>query len=235
MKKTLTAVALFCLFAGPAQCATATEIVITGSRIPDYNGVPHVMMPRRADFVLRDLQVDCDTRDKAQRINEIKSTLRAMIAAAGGNILLGVRGESGDDEFVLPLTEDRFDQYILADTKRPDANYVVTIVKSPILAQETSERLANARIEAFVKGIKGVGRSTLALDRDFALSVVDPEQYRGGILKLIAADARGVAGIFESGYGAEVRSIQRRVLWMRTGPIDLALYLPYELNVVPAK
>src|SRR5262249_27075216 len=151
------ATAAFCVLTFSAAQADSQEIVVTGSRIPEYSGVPHVALPHRADFVLRELKVDCDTRDKAQRINEIKATLRSLMSAAASHqIVLGLRSASGDDEFVLPLTEDRFDSNILDEGNRADSSYTTLLVKSAVGGGETSERPANARIESFVHGVNGV-------------------------------------------------------------------------------
>jgi hypothetical protein len=46
-------------------------------------GPPHVVLIHRADNLVVEVQVDCDTRDEKDRLGEMKSTLRNMIGAAG--------------------------------------------------------------------------------------------------------------------------------------------------------
>lgn len=49
----------------------------------------------------------------------------------------------------------------------------------------------------------------------------------------MAEDAHKVADAFGPGYGVAVEGLQRPVSWYQAGPLDLALYIPYKLEVQP--
>lgn len=229
--KTFAAASAFCLLT--FTFASAQEIVVTGSRIA-ISKVPQISIARHADFLLRDLRVECDTRDKAQRLAEIRSTLKAALdmTRSDKTIALGVYGTTDEDSnLVRPFTENNYGANILESNGRSDVSSTTLIVKTPILPNETVETAAMARIERFVHSVKLAGRTTLTLADGFSLSVVDPEQYRAPLLKLIAANAKQTADVFGPGYGPEIWRLQNPVEWSRTGPIDLALYIDYQLNV----
>src|SRR5580658_5619621 len=91
------------------------EIVVTAERrnadapgLPAaLRGQPHVVIFRRADNLVVEAQVDCDTRDQKDRLAEMKSTLRNMISAAGGGSQIELGVESG--AVILPLKPEALD------------------------------------------------------------------------------------------------------------------------------
>src|SRR3569832_431522 len=70
--------------AGSSAANGVEEVGVTGSRIRDYDPTetPHVSVLKRADNLLVEIKVVCDTRDKPQRLDEIRATLRNMIRTA---------------------------------------------------------------------------------------------------------------------------------------------------------
>ncbi|HEX7931214.1 MAG TPA: TonB-dependent receptor, partial [Sphingomicrobium sp.] len=64
-------------------------------------------------------------------------------------------------------------------------------------------------------------------------SVVNPEQYRGTIIDLIAKDTAETSARFGSGYGVEVTGLDRPVQWKRTGLTEVQLFLPSATTVRP--
>jgi hypothetical protein len=68
---------------------------------------------------------------------------------------------------------------------------------------------------------------------DLTLSVVGPDQYRGRIVDLIAADARATAAKLGPDYGVEASGLERPVEWSRASLTEVFLYLPYRYTVVP--
>jgi hypothetical protein len=39
--------------------------------------------------------------------------------------------------------------------------------------------------------------------------------------------------VFGPGFGVKVEGLQHRIDWFQTGPLDLALYIPYVITVEP--
>ena len=90
---------------------------------------------------------------------------------------------------------------------------------------------AKAQIGHFVDAVAKTGRSTLTVMGEPTLSVVNPDQYRGQIADLIAADAATMKVKFGPDYGVNVSGLDRPVEWARAGPVDVVLYLPSTYTV----
>src|SRR4051812_31461233 len=101
---------------GLAQSSGVEEIVVTGSRLKEYDPVqtPQVTLRKRADNLVTEVTVICDTRDLSQRKAELKATLRNMIRAAGkdSGIALGL-----GDEIVGAFDDTMLDKVIVPDNK----------------------------------------------------------------------------------------------------------------------
>ncbi|HWQ86458.1 hypothetical protein [Brevundimonas sp.] len=211
------------------------EIIVTGSRAIEWDpdDVPVIQLERRADNLVVAVRVVNDTRDAPGRRNEITQTLRAMARAAAGRADIDLSIE--DDGTLVPLTEDMVSTLTLGmDPGRSDTSVASLVVKTPIRAGDTLDA-ASERIEAFVEGIDPVGRSLADVSGDWQLTVINPAQYRAPILAAISADARATSATFGEGYAVEVEGLSNRVTWRQSGPLDLALFVPYKMTVTPRR
>jgi len=209
------------------------EIVVTGSRAIEWDpdDVPVIQVARRADNLIVVVRVVNDTRDAASRQTELTQTLRAMARGAAGRADIDLSIE--DEGALIPLTEDMVATLSLGvDSGRSDTSVATLIVKTPIRANDTLDT-ATARIEAFVDDLNPVGRSIVDISGDWELSIVNPPQYRPAILAAIAADARTTTEIFGAGYAVHVEGLSNRVTWRQSGPLDLSLFIPYDMTVTP--
>jgi hypothetical protein len=247
------ALSLAAAFAAPALAQdNAENIVVTGSRISKRLGdaypIPQIGVRRRADFLIRSLTVACDTRELGAREDELTKTLRSMLAAAGRDksIVLSrfVALDSDADRYgdgdktagtiVVPFTDaditGRFDSGYQG---RTDTSYVSLLIKTPV---SDSDTLASAvgRIEKFVKSVDHVGRSTVDLGDDDVLSVVNPAQYRGPIFEAMSEDAKARIAALGTGYAARFEGIENKVSWYRSDVLDVTLFIPHKLAIVPA-
>jgi hypothetical protein len=234
MKTTLLGLCLFLGVVATSANAASTsnesvnEVVVTGSRLSDYDAArtPQVTLLRRADYLITEVKVVCDTRDEKLRHEELRSTLRNMIHGSGGAIELGVGEE----------VVGKFDETMLDTVTRPDAKadttYATVLVKTRISAADSFDA-ATARITGFIDRTAKVGRTEILREGDWQLSLVGPQQYRPAVITLVAADSKKVAAEFGPGYGVTVSGLQLPVSWYQAGPLDLALYIPYRLDVVP--
>lgn len=229
-KALVTACAL--LAAGPAWTQGAEEIVVTGSRLSEYDATetPQVTFRRRADNLVTVVTVICDTRDESQRKSELKQTLRNMIRAAAQDKRIDL---AVGDEVLGAFDETMLDSVIVKDGK-VDTSRATLIVKTPVAADDTFDS-ATGRIEAFARRAPKVGRTEILTDDDWQLTLVDPGQYRPEVARLVAEDAKRMATLFGEGYGVEVQGLQLPVSWYQSGPLELALYIPYRLTVRPAR
>jgi hypothetical protein len=213
-----------------AQSSGVEEIVVTGSRLSEYDPVqtPQVTLRKRADNLITLVTVVCDTRDQSQRREELKATLRNMIRAAAQNpaVALGL-----GDEVVGAFDETMLDQVIVPDAKA-DTSRATVLVKTAVAADDTFDR-ASGRIRGFVQKTPKVGRTEILLNGAWQLTLINPSQYRPAVAQLVADDARRMAAMFGEGYGVDVQGLQLPVSWYQAGPLDLALYIPYKLTVRP--
>ncbi|WP_296611166.1 TonB-dependent receptor [Sphingomonas sp.] len=225
----LTAVAIL---AGTVP-ATAQEVIVTAQRraAGDYNGGyangvvsaqrPIITLKRSADYIVRSVKLIGDARDATVRMNDINATLRNMIATApkaGVELALG-------DYVVEPLTEANYRNLAYASDGRPDTSMTTFLVKVK-LVPDMDIPAAKTKIDRFIDSVAKVGRSTLATTGEPTLSVVNPDQYRGQIADLIAADAAKMSAKFGPAYGVEVTGLDRPVEWARASPLEVFLYLP---------
>ncbi len=226
--------ALSCLAGSAmAQDGGVDEIIVTGSRAIEWDrdDIPVVQLARRADNLIVAVTVVNDTRDAADRREELISTLRSMVQAAGGNA--GIDLSIEDDGALVPLSPDMVSTLTLGvDPGRSDTSVARLIVKTPIAAADTLDA-ASGRIERFVESVPKRGRSLVSITGDWELSIVNPAQYRPAILAAISADASSTAEAFGAGYAVEVSGLSNRVTWTQSGPLDLSLFIPYEMSIKP--
>jgi hypothetical protein len=212
-----------------ALLAAVGEVVVTAEkRDYDPGQTPHVTVVKRADNLITDVRVVCDTRDPTLRREELKATLRGMIrgAGAGSAIELGL-----GDQVIGRFDESMLDAVIEPDAKA-DTSLAVVVVKTRISAADTFDS-ATSRITRFIAATPKVGRTEILREKEWSLTIIDPEQYRQPFIARVAGDARDVAAAFGPGYGVSVDGLQKPVTWYQSGPLDLALFIPYRLVVEP--
>lgn len=225
------------LLAAPALAAGAPppaqgieEVVVTAARMADYDPVqtPLTVLHKRADNLITHVTVICDTRELSQRKEELRATLRNMIRAAGQDkrIALGV-----GDEVVGAFDETMLDAVIVPDSKA-DTSRATVLVKTAVAPGDSFDAAAG-RIRDFVKRATKVGRTEVLLNSGWELTLINPNQYRPEVIRLVAEDSRRTAAAFGDGYGVEVLGLQLPISWYQSGPLELALYIPYKLTVRP--
>jgi len=222
-----------------AAPAFAQEVIVTASRrapgvhggyVADMGVIPAqrpiINLKRSADYVVQTVWVTGDTREAAKRKEEIEATLRNTIGSAGK---AGVELAIGD-YVIEPLTLTNYKSLNYIGDGRPDtsrANFLVKVRLTPGM----DFAAARGQIAKFVASVAKTGRTTLVAAGDPTLSVVNPDQYRGAIIDLIAADAAEHAKRFGAGYGVTVTGLDRPVEWARAGATDVFLYLPSAYTV----
>lgn len=233
--KLFVLVASMTLLAWPvaAQDPSVEEIIVTGSRMMEWDpdDVPVIQLARRADNLIVEVRVVNDTREAAGRRNEITQTLRAMARSAAGRDDIDLSIEN--DGVLVPLNENMVSTLTLGiDGGRSDTSVATLIVKTPISRADNLDG-ASGRIEAFVEAVPQTGRSLVDISGEWQLSIVDPPQYRPAIVTAIAADAAATSAAFGAGYAVTVEGMSNRVTWRQSGPLELSLFIPYDMTVTP--
>ena len=214
-----------------AAPALAQEVVLTAQR-RGYNndavypdGVvatsrPIINLRRTADYAVQNLRVAGDARDATARRNDLHATIRNMLdAAAGAGVELAI-----GDYVIEPLTIANYKNLPLNSDGRPDTDQTKFLIKVR-LAAGMDLKAAEERIARFVKSVAKAGRTRVDVS-GMTLSVVNPDQYRGAIIDLIAADAAISAGKFGAGSGVDVTGLDRPVEWARGPGTEVFLFLP---------
>jgi hypothetical protein len=220
-----------CVWGAGAVAQQAEEIVVTAMRRAE-TAVPGTMLRRTGDFALLRVEVTNDTREAAGRRTEIFDTLRAALAAAkrDGGIELSTVSDGGT---VLPLKVDAA-SVPLESAGRPDTSRTAITVKTKISSGEVNGPAIVAKLRSFIASIKPVGRTQLDAADDVEISIVNPNQYRDAVIELFAADVRKVTGALGDQYRVVVRGVDKPVQWVRTGVLELGIFVPYTYDVLPA-
>jgi hypothetical protein len=232
MRKTLTALItgslLLATSGALAQDGQVGELIVTASRIEEFDAgsTPAVVLRKRADNLIVEITVVCDTRDVSQRREELKTTLRNLIRAAAKNpaVELGLGSE------VVGVFDETMLDTVIGPVSKPDTSAAKLLIKTRVLPGDTLDA-ATGRIEQFIAATPKAGRTEILIQGDWNLTLLRPEQYRAEIIDLIAKDSLKSAAAFGPGYGVSVQGLNLPVTWYQAGPLDLALYVPYRLEV----
>jgi hypothetical protein len=90
---------------------------------------------------------------------------------------------------------------------------------------------AQQKITAFVKAVPATGRSQIAQKGGLALTIINPDQYRDEIYRLVAAGAKHAASFYGEDYSVTVTGLNRDVGWAQVSNTEIFLYIPYSFTV----
>ena len=216
-------------FAQQAEPPGLGEIMVSANRnsVPyAQNDRPVVGLRRRADAAVMSLTITSDSRDAATRGQEIHTVLLGAIdkaAAAGLEVAWG-------NVQLVRVNKANYKDLPLYGAGRNDTSQVTVLIKGKLegTADSTRSRLLN-----FALGIKGSGRAIVSSGRTISLTVVNPDQYRDAIIKLVAADAANTASLFGPNFTFNVTGIDGQVGWSQVSTTEVFLYIPYRYVIFP--
>jgi len=229
MRKCLMGLALGALFACSAQAQVET-VVVTGERA-GYGGgdAPGVTVVERADHLVTKVRVTCDTRDAQRRKDELRQTLKDMIAEAKRTNSISL---SIGDDILYEFKESSIDKIMTADV-RSDTSNAYVVIRTELSKSDTFET-ATQRIRDFVAHAPMNGRTEIMLEQPFNLGLMKPERYREELIAKIADDSKHLAAQFGPGYQVHVEGLQHAIQWFQSGQLDLSLYISYGLVISPS-
>ena len=241
MHKRLTSIAALAacalVFAAPLAQAQMEEdaIVVTGSRyVERYESfsIPHVSMIRRADAATRELNLHCDTLDAAMRRNELRQALQGLAQLArSGNVTLALMQDDKSDDGQTRVVSFSVERAMELTSLGGDASSVTILLRTAVTQRDTTETL-EARFDAFARGAPRPGRVTYG-SGDVELVLINPPQYRAALVTQIAADANRIVAELGQGYGARLEGLENPIAWKRASDLDLRLFVPYRMVVLP--
>lgn len=207
----------------------AGEIVVTAQRTSQsyYEDAQTVIgLRRQADSAVQSVAITSDSRDEATR----KAEIHAMLANAIGKAnAAGVDLVTGGFELV-PITSANYKDLVFTYGGRPDSSQVTFYVKAKLAGSTGS---AQGRIDNYIKSVAPSGRSLLEKRGELTLTIINPDQYRDEIVRLVANESLKYAGYFGEGYGVNVSGLNEQLKWAQVSGSEVFLYIPYRFNVEP--
>jgi hypothetical protein len=253
------AAACLALVAGPSL-AQDEYIVVTGMRTSSRAGTPPVPPPpvvglrRQADSAVRDVEIVSDSRTEDLRRSEVQAMLLAAIDLARREGVTLVTGEFELVELNRENWQDQFPGLAQQDAAKQDdeddddSDYGDEDDNAPppafkddgstmVIHLKVKTRLdgsvdnAEKKIAAFVKKVPVTGRSEMKQRGGLALTIVNPEQYRGEIYGRIAGAAKTAAGFYGPDYGLEVTGLDHAIEWKQVSNTEVFLFIRYDFAV----
>ncbi len=227
MRYLLTAAAL-----AAAVAQDLGEVVVTGSRADStyYSDQQTVIGLRRpADNAVQRVWIVSDSRDVDVRCREVLAMLDAAFARADG---AGVQLVDGEFE-LKPIKRADYSCASLSGAGRADTSKVEFYVKAPVAAGAGGGPAPRQRIATYIKSVPVSGRSLMETRGGLTLTIVNPDQYRDQVVKLVAEQSLRYAGYFGPDYGVEVGGLDRDLRWSQVSETEVFLYIPYVFTVGP--
>lgn len=243
MREGLIGLVAIAVLASAWPATAQDEIIVTGMRKlsrdddedrpverPIATPAPVQMLRRTADFAVQQVIVVSDAVEEEEARKEVLAMTRRAIDLSARS---GVQLASGE-LVVEPLTAANYAALQIEEVDEDELTGEGTkfLVKVP-LAPGIDAKAALARIDTFLKAVPVVGRAQIRAYSELTLSVVDPEQYRGAIIDLVAKDTAATSGRFGGGYGVEVTGLDKPVQWKRASLTEVQLFLPSNATVLP--
>ena len=190
--------------------------------------VPVIGLRRLADGAIQDILVTSDSRDSEVRRQEIHAMLEATIRKADA---AGLELVTGNFE-LTQVTLANYRALPLRSGRRSDTSEVAVTVKTRLTGPTDS---AQSRIDGFIRGVPATGRSLIEKNGGLQLTIVNPDQYRGQVVQLIAEESRRTSGAFGADYGVTVSGLDRHLVWNQASENEVFLYIPYSFVVLPKR
>jgi hypothetical protein len=219
------------VWAQPAEPGGLGEILITTNRGAirfAQADRPVIGLRRQADAAVMQVVISSDSRDAAVRKQEIYAVLASALdrAAAAGLDLVSGQAQ------LSPVTKANYRELTLEWGGRTDTSRVDLLVRAKLAG---SVAATEKKLVEFIKALPGSGRGVVDRTGTLNLTIVDPDQYRSQIIRLVAEDVRATAALFGPDFAFSLTGIDGQVLWSQTGRSEVFLYLPYRYTIVPKK
>lgn len=213
--------------------AQLDEIVVTASKREDSHPIPGVMMSRRADNLLLAITIINDTREKDLREQELLATMENLLDAADADKTIELSLDITDDDFVRPLTRGNYQSRLRENVGRKDTSQFRVQAKTGIPKEERDPFALIQKLETFAESIEVIGRTEVIPTDSVSVSLINPNQYRKDIIKMIAEDVNQITAFLGLDYRAIIEGISNPVYYSRSGVLEVNLYIPYEYKVIP--
>ncbi len=234
----LTAVAVSGLLvpAGAWAQDGAETIIVTGSRsdrgdFDEYydDEQSAIGLTRKADYFVKPIYVNSDSREEEVRRSEVDAMLRAVIERAEAEGITLVAGRYK----LSPLTLDTMeDLLVYGRGNRPDTTRVRLYARLPVGGKFKGQDEVDETIQAFRKNVPTTGRSYIETGTT-DLAIDNPDQYRGAVVKAIADESKRYAALFGSDYGIEIRGLDSELFFKQASQTEVFLFIEHSFMIKP--
>ncbi len=207
------------------------EIVVTASKRGKGHELPGVFMSLRADFIIQEISILSDSREKAIRENEIKDTVSKLIAQlekSKGYSLVEIR-----DNLVIPIDINNPNVRVSDGENRKDTSQTYLSIRRPLADKSVDGPAIIREIDSFLTSIKGNGRATIEREGESQLSILQPSQYRLNLIQKITTEINLVVKSLNGDYRAYINGLDKPVMWHRSGLTNMRLFIPYQFEILP--
>ncbi len=187
---------------------------------------PVVGLRREADGAVIAVSISSDSRDAETRKKEIHAVL---VAALGRAPAAGVELVSGSYQ-LEPVTRGNFTELPFQSGGRADTSRVDLLVRVKLAGSAVA---AEKRLTDFIKAVPRSDRGVIDKTGSLTLTIIDPDQYRDRVIKLVADDASHNAAIFGPEYRYNISGIDAQIGWSQVSSTEVFLYLPYRYTIYP--
>lgn len=205
------------------------EVIVTAQRdtadfLSDEQTV--IGLRRAADSAIQPVEFTSDSREEEVRKREIQTMMESAIRRAEA---AGVELVTGEFE-LTKITMANYRDLAFKRGSRPDTSEIGLFVKARLAGSVGN---AQDRIDKFIKSVPASGRSLIEKQGQLTLTIINPDQYRPEIVRLVAAEALKTAAAFGPDYGVEVQGLNEQLMWAQASTTEVFLYIPYRFTIRP--
>ncbi|MEO0871455.1 MAG: hypothetical protein AAFY19_05765 [Pseudomonadota bacterium] len=185
-------------------------------------------LTRTADYFVKPIYVNSDSRDPDVRKAEVSAMLKATLQRAQAEGVTLVAGEYK----LAPVSFKTLDELTFGRGRRPDTTRVLIYARLPVGGNFKGVDEVDALVEGFKKTVPATGRSYIETGST-ELAIDNPDQYRGAVVKAIADEAKSYAAMFGNDYGIEIRGLDSELFFKQASQTEVFLYIEHSFAIKP--
>ena len=198
------------------------KFAVTGSYLPTVTAKPAITLRRRADHVAVAIELGCDLKKAEDRIAELQRAVQLVLeAAAKTGAIRATRGQ-------IKLTSQNRTK--LFGNAGSETESTAEIVLLGNLSEGASVYQRTAQIKTLLNSA-GLGEKIRIGFGSTGLGVDNPGQYRGEILKKVAADVAVVREAFGREASFELEGVDGLVNVAQVDEENVDLFINYRYSL----
>lgn len=210
-----------------AQDVGLEEVVVTGARSTD---AAPVVISVKGDFHLQPIRLINDSLVAEEREGDIQAAFSEIISSSLNSKTISiVRGRSD----LNPIQDSKKFNEWFVDNEQSRKSYLDLMIKSEIKKHNPTTGTYAEKYTKFINEIGDFGRTKAIFYGESDITIVNPRQYRGQLIKAIGKDMQTLTQALGGKYGAVIEGLDSEVKWHRVGEENVEFYIPYSFLVLP--